>query len=1623
MCCAFFIFKLYHLRNSNTNHNFLFKNLVCADIVASVTAEIKQQKLDKETSKKMEVKQTTKKEESEEEEDDDEDVEYEEVEVTDEEEEESEQETKVVVAKSNESKKAATTTTTSATTTKSAVAATVTKTTKVEEKKESSQGESLLLPLLQGLLHKKTAQHTNANKSPNKQEQSVTHIEDSGTESGEDLKLLAAGLHDHMNKESAVPGIKSNRESIVQADLLAEVTTALNRLQESLRDGKDIDLDMNKRNALLTLVSRLQIGLISPDKITDQAGPSGIVTEISSPETETKTENGQKSTGLGRFAKRRNRQIRHTVGVSQEELADARRYIEELLMMENLSNCGTPDTGTTPPEHNTSKQISSGSVVAKIDSTEPSVLYRPKQFMPNATQSTTSETIVQMRDKKPRYKFTRQSLSFEQSDIPQVSRRPFSEALNVNQLSQQDEKRNSAFVIQNVMQKVGKFSKAAEMERPDYSSEEEHVMSNNNYNKTQHSLGNRSQNNVLNGVLKFRRSRTPPGKSTDENGSFGQKQNKPSNRFTNKKLKMKRANTIDIPKNANYFGRNDSDNDDDEGNEFQSNDESPIGLKGTIQPNMKVAPKKVVPTFKPKTENDHKFLAFLQKQNTTNGVTWTNPNRIPQPTNSHNWSNAFGNIKHTFESGKEHVTNRKPPMAGLSSARNFWKQNENTKPTKTATRNTLFSNILTKQNSLDEKSSSPNIVIGSLRIRDSIPNGNSGTESNRIIAPKPIAINEFSHAPLSAFQPIQRKIEPPLFKPIPDPKFVPNINTVSQLTNEFQNKQSQSKPLPLTSPTRNLSNSFSPHNQSKSPTTGLPWNNRIKADNRVLSLAASKFDSKSPPITDRKISPRGSSFRSFAPPQHLPNNATGARLQQKRGSLPNDTSYSYFNEQDIPNFHQTQQNTQMNETILYNPPKLQQANYFAPSLPNLSNNAHDLQHYQPTTRSQYDSPNNLNYSNVQSPQQYYSQPPPPYPTPKSPYQTYPQSPPIYQSVKSPMQRTTDSFKQAKPPPSYPNSNRSFANDSPRSFAESQRLDKLHQTQSYRAPPPSYQQRPATQQVLSNYPANYQPPPVSYQLPPPSYQPPSPTYQPPSPTYQPAPPTYQSPPSNYQPLTQPNYKPSSNYQPLPPSNYQPTIPNNPPSNYQSKQPTAYDSPTTESTEFPAYPYTCTDYTQPACVSTYIPKVTVTMDPSDSITNPSAEPIVLSNTRPIFSPNNKPELLKIFDYPSSSDHSPQSSISPLTPHDTLDEMEDDLELQEYTAKTQVMRGPVSQTAVTVTNKVTSRNGTNGHGKGSEAAMSLQSVLKNIKPKSPDARTDIINKYTKDISDATKRAFKSSSVNVPKVKDAQPIHVKQSMVGNVKTTKTSSFKPPIIVETPSTPLTTQKKPDFPSHVVYNNVSTSISNKTKPDGYNQSYATQTVERSTNGDTVLSSNFHIPVNTTMYHNDAYHPPTSQGRSPVALSKSDSWHQICQTSQKPPSPHNLPEHRPIQRTKSGHTLAIPKQFEAGIKKTEVTEKQKTVAAYFSGQKSPQSLSRSSSQQNVSEPTSTKTNSSQRTTTTIRKKSQITRIKSSEKASISKQVPSSGLARSHTMPHVHNLNYLDETNVEDAFEDLFNESMS
>lgn len=1475
----------------------------------------------------------------------------------------------------------------------------------------TSQGESLLLPLLQGLLHKNTPQQQEhllqqQQRFPsNKRDPNITllHIEDSGTESGEDLKLLAAGLHDHieMEREKSSQQQKVDQgqpKTPVQNDLVTDVTVALNRLQSSLLNGHDVDLDLSKRNALLSLVSRLQTGLLSPEKIsptqtTAATSGSGGSVELSSPETESISADRRPS-AAGRFAnRRRNRQNRHTVGVSQEELADARRYIEELVLIENLSNCGTPpSTPPTPHQlpYSLQKQSSAGALLTKQQAaTVPSLLFRPNQFVaaaaahqpqipPSGLVTDSNKPFVQMRDRpKPKYKFMRQSLSYEQdaSEMENNYRpRPFSESISIGKLpphGQVDELKSTKYV-QNAIKN--------DQRKGDYSSDEEIGAGDKKNNPATTSV---VQQRVLNG--RNCRSRTPPGvrsANVEHPSGSNSESDKSTNKFNSKKLKMKRANTIDIPK-ANQYARQFQNEDDTDESDYRNS----IGLKRAIlvsEP--KVQPRKVIPAFQPKTENDHKFLAFIQKQNPTNGLGWVNPNKSPQPTNSSNWSNAFGNIKNTFENtAAANSLSRKPPP---SVARNFWK-NAETPTGKPCSTNSLFngSRFSSSLNGINKVTNTPTmhtptqqikmveqpqmqnddfddpsaIVNGSIRIGAAATDQNAGKSiivveepQNIVLAPKPIRRNDFSHAPASAFRPIVRKMEIPAFKPIQQVAAVPHkpsIPSAAILATK------------MVDPTRPAQ---------------VPANSVVRP---VPSLAHGVITAK--PST-----------------QTISNNVSGGGYQPKIQQATSPTNRNIANV-----FQNCAQQSQIKSPTIGTP----WANKITPDKRVLTIAASKFDVKPPPPASQTARTNSMRTAPRNLPSAYNG--------------GADQSRLTKKRGSLPNESTYNYFSESEIPYKAQTQSNTYENENyynyrpePQKLLQSAQyfapsMPNLLRQEQYRkpqqpAPNVMYQQQHHQPTNYSNYSNNasaQQPQrPLQYPLPPP-------------PTYQPLP---------QQKYYQQQEQPNRSYQPPPPQ---------------------YSAPVDQ---FPCYSYTCTDYTQPTCVSTYMPRLTVTESAAaaDSITNPAAEPLVLCSTRPIISPQTKStEHLKVYDYPSSSDTSQMStSVSPMTINDPMelemdpDDDDDDVGgnhgsdgMHEYTAKTQVMRGPVSQTAVTVAHKTSHVGDDDANGKDSQAARNLQSILKGIKStkgtinnQQQAGPVDIINKYKQDIRNISNKSYDQTS-ELNKVKVPQ-------------------MAPPKIVETPSSPMIGIGPSDMHNHIVFNNVSYGdhSSNNQRRQYHHPSQALPYNGASHH---VPNGHYQMPMSTSnnvaMFHqNEAYqHPPS---RSPIALSKSDSWTQICKSSNKPPSPHTFAEGRPLQKTKSGHTLALPKPFEAGIRKTEVSEKQRTVAAYFSGEKSPLSLSRSSSQQNVNEPAPSSSSSSSRTTianihygptyssaassstSTLKKKTtQINRIKSSEKASTSKQFPSSGLARSHTMPHIVDLNLLDESNVEDAFEDLFNESMS
>lgn len=114
---------------------------------------------------------------------------------------------------------------------------------------------------------------------------------------------------------------------------------------------------------------------------------------------------------------------------------------------------------------------------------------------------------------------------------------------------------------------------------------------------------------------------------------------------SSKKIKMKRSNTIDIPKNMKYYSS---------GDELAGDDRM----------------KTKTPTFIPKTENDFKFLAFLKKNNSEETKTYNSAAR-----GGTHWSNRFSCIKTTFENAeKDNLNTIVEPKK--SKAKLFWQKSE-----------------------------------------------------------------------------------------------------------------------------------------------------------------------------------------------------------------------------------------------------------------------------------------------------------------------------------------------------------------------------------------------------------------------------------------------------------------------------------------------------------------------------------------------------------------------------------------------------------------------------------------------------------------------------------------------------------------------------------------------------------------------------------------------------------------------------------------------------------------------------------------------------------------------------------------------------------------------------------
>jgi hypothetical protein len=271
---------------------------------------------------------------------------------------------------------------------------------------------------------------------------------------------------------------------------------------------------------------------------------------------------------------------------------------------------------------------------------------------------------------------------------------------------------------------------------------------------------------------------------------------------SDRKVKMKRANTIDIPKPLNFYEI-------EEETDYSSGEENGsrtgtgltsdehraayVALRGPIRADggSKALTDTISPpAFRPKTESDHKFLAFLQQHSNGKGSLWRGDGATkagsynPCARGGHHWSSRFTNIKTTFEtsaerSGIEPGGGRRLVSSGPMSARTFWQSADDSatlKKTATASgpklsrQGSIFLKKLFEQKEQQsrlpwtERNAVPEdpVVVGSLVV--AAGSGAVLSKKQLFTPPQspatlhaPVSINKFSHAPLSAFQPIERK--------------------------------------------------------------------------------------------------------------------------------------------------------------------------------------------------------------------------------------------------------------------------------------------------------------------------------------------------------------------------------------------------------------------------------------------------------------------------------------------------------------------------------------------------------------------------------------------------------------------------------------------------------------------------------------------------------------------------------------------------------------------------------------------------------------------------------------------------------------------------------------------------
>lgn len=397
-------------------------------------------------------------------------------------------------------------------------------------------------------------------------------LEDSGVDSEEDFRMRNS--MDQALGNCKEPELKKDLKFLEDL-LLSDIQTALSRLRETL---EKIDVaalakhgaasDPTSKLQLLRLVSSLLSRLQMPEEKTKEKIPSVLP-----------------STSLSR----RRRGTRHTIGVSTEELAKARKWLEEeknILPLEEI----TPVTKEQKEQNVSENGVN---VINMIDK-------KPEEIRDKCTK----DAINQRQLLEDKNKEIRDNCVFR----------------GIQQVDIADSESNRDLNMYQTQYRVNNYQEKE-----------------NNENNVVEESEERSRVSKLASVLKQRAELSASG-----GGKYGG-----ANKFSAKKSKIKRANTIDIPSylklQAESLGHETA---------------GCVSLRKPINVGDKTTFNSVnviVPTFQPKTENDRKFLALINKNNEVPSAASVVPFKTIGQTmdmsslTNENWNSRFSNIKTAFD--------------------------------------------------------------------------------------------------------------------------------------------------------------------------------------------------------------------------------------------------------------------------------------------------------------------------------------------------------------------------------------------------------------------------------------------------------------------------------------------------------------------------------------------------------------------------------------------------------------------------------------------------------------------------------------------------------------------------------------------------------------------------------------------------------------------------------------------------------------------------------------------------------------------------------------------------------------------------------------------------------------